>query len=83
MCEPVGGVPPLGCDRVQQAHTKVAHLARFSGKCDCKTFSLALTCHFVSIFPRVPQYTVCLFDLLVELRLLLVAEVEEGEEEDR
>ena len=61
MREPVGGVPHLGYDRVQQAYTKVAHLARVSGRRDCKTFSFALTCHFVSIFPRVPQYTVCLF----------------------
>ena len=28
MRELVGGVPPLGYDRVQQAQTKVAHLAK-------------------------------------------------------
>ena len=26
----------------------MAHLAKVTGRRDCKTFSLALTCHFVS-----------------------------------
>ena len=53
MREPVGRVPPLGYDRVQQAQTKVARFAKVTGRHDCETFSLASTCHFVSIFPRV------------------------------
>ena len=40
MREPVGRVPPLGYDRVQQVQTKVAHLAKVTGRSDCKTFSL-------------------------------------------
>ena len=41
MREPVGGVPPLGYDRVQQEKTNVARLAKVTGGPDCKTFSLA------------------------------------------
>ena len=61
MREPVGRVPPLGYHRVQQAWTKVAHLAKVTGGRDCKTFLLALTHHLVSICPRVLEYAVCLF----------------------
>ena len=57
----LGGVPPLGYDFVQQAYTKVAHLANVTGRRDCKTVSLALTCHLVSIFLRVLLCAVCLF----------------------
>ena len=53
MRELVGRVPSLGYDRVQQAQTKVARLAKVTGRRDCKSFSLASTCHFVSIFPLV------------------------------
>ena len=63
MRETVGRVPPFGYDRVQQAKTMVAHLAKVTSRRDCKTFSLALTCHFVSIFPRVHQYAVCLVQI--------------------
>ena len=59
--EPVGGVPLLGHNRVQQTLAKVARLAKVSGRRDRETFSLALTCHFVSILPRVSEYAVCLF----------------------
>ena len=41
MREPVGRVPPLGYDRVQQACAKVARLAKVAGGRDCETFSLA------------------------------------------
>ena len=43
MREPVGSVPPLGYDRMQQEHANVAHHAKegvTSGR-DRKTFSLA------------------------------------------
>ena len=49
----VGEVPLLGYDRVQQA------LAKVTGGRDCMTFSLAPTCHFVSIFPRVFEHAFC------------------------
>ena len=61
MRELVGRVPPLGYDRVQQAWTKVVCLAKVTGRRACKTFSFALTCRFVSIFPRVFEYVICLF----------------------
>ena len=61
MREPVGRVPLLGYDRVQQEQAKVALLAKVTGGRDRETFTLALTCHFVSIFPRVFEYAVCLF----------------------
>ena len=60
-CVSLLGVPPLGYDRVQQEQAKVAHLAKVTGGRDRETFSLALTCHVVSIFPRVFEYAVCLF----------------------
>ena len=60
MREPVGRVPPLGYDRVQQAQTKVAQIAKVTGRRDCETLSLALMYHLVSIFPRVLEYAVCL-----------------------
>ena len=41
MREPVGRVPPLGYDHVQQVCTKVACLAKVTGGRDCETFSLA------------------------------------------
>ena len=56
----LGRVPPLGYDRVQVAWTKVARLAKVTGRRDCQTFSLALTCHFVSILPRVFECVICL-----------------------
>ena len=37
---------PLGHDRMQHVLTKVARLAKVTGRRDCKTFSLASTCHF-------------------------------------
>ena len=61
MLELVGEVPPLGYDRMQQAWTKVAHLAKVTGRRDCKTFSLASMYHLVSIFLRVLEYAICLF----------------------
>ena len=61
MRELVGGVPPLSYDRAQQAWTKVAHLAKVTGRRDSKTFSLALLYHLVSTFPRVLEYAICLF----------------------
>ena len=61
MRELVREMPHLGYDRVQQAQTQVACLAKVTGGRDCMTFSLALTCHFVSIFPRVFEHAVCLF----------------------
>ena len=64
MRELVGRVPPLGYDRVQQAETKVAQLAKVTGRRDCETFSLALVYHLVSIFPRVLEYAACLFLLI-------------------
>ena len=69
MRELVGGVPPLGHDRVQQAKTKVAHLAKVTGRRDCKTFSLALRYHLVSIFPRVLEYAICLCLILLFFQL--------------
>ena len=36
MREPAGEVPPLG--RMQQVQTKVAHLAKVTGRSDRKTF---------------------------------------------
>ena len=63
----LGKVPPLGYDRKQQVQTKVAHLAKVTGSSDCETFSLASTCYFVSIFPRVLVYAISLcFFLLHE-----------------
>ena len=41
MREPVGGVPPLGCDRMQREQAKVAHYAEVTGGRDSKTSSLA------------------------------------------
>ena len=38
----------------------MARLAKVRGRRDRDTFSLAFTCHFVSIFPRVFEYAVCL-----------------------
>ena len=67
MREPVGEVPLLGYDRVQQAQTKVAHLAQVTGRRDCKTFSLALMCHFVTIFPRDLHAPFACFQLLLFL----------------
>ena len=61
MRELVGRVPLLGYDRVQQARTKMAHLAKVTGRRDCKTFSLASACYFVSIFPRVLECAIYLF----------------------
>ena len=61
MREPVVGVPQLGHDRVQEEWAKVTRLAKVTGGRDRETFSLALTCHCVSIFPRVFEYAVCLF----------------------
>ena len=61
MREPVGGVLPLGYDRVQQTQAKVARLAKVTGRRDRETFSLALTSHSASIFPCVSEYAVCLF----------------------
>ena len=46
-------MPPVGYDRVHQAWAKVARLAKVTGGRDRETFSLALTCHFASIFPCV------------------------------
>ena len=47
----LGKCHPLGCDRMQQAKTKVAHFAKGTGRSDRKTFSLAAT---VTLnFPRV------------------------------
>ena len=43
MREPVGEVPPLGYDRMQQVLTKVARFAKVTGRRDRKTFSLAST----------------------------------------
>ena len=51
---------PLGYDRMQQVQTKVANLAKVTGRSDCETFSLASTCYFVSIFPRVFVYAISL-----------------------
>ena len=53
----------LGYDRMQQELTKVVHLVKVTGRSDCKTFSLASTCYFVSIFPRVFVYAffLCFF----------------------
>ena len=42
----LGKCHPLGCDRMQQEKTKVARFAKVTGRSDCKTFSLASTCHF-------------------------------------
>ena len=46
---------PSGYDRMQQEKTKVARLAKVTDRSDCETFSFTL------IFPRVCEYTVCLF----------------------
>ena len=36
---------PLGYHRMQQEKTKVTRFAKVTGRCDCKTFSLASMCH--------------------------------------
>ena len=46
----------MGYDRMQQVQTKVARLAKVTGKRDSKTFSLASTCHLLSsrVFVNTP-----------------------------
>ena len=41
----------LGYDRVQQAQTKIAHLADVTGRRDCKTLSLAFNVSFCVNLP--------------------------------
>ena len=41
MREPVGRVPPVGCDRMQREQAKVAHCAKVTGGRDSEIFSLA------------------------------------------
>ena len=67
----MGKCHPLGNDRMQQEKTKVAHLAKVTGRSDCETFSLASTCYFVSVFRRVFVYgiSLCFFPLHEDQRL--------------
>ena len=51
MREPVGRVPPLGYDRVQQAWTKVARLAKVTGRRDRETFFLGFNVSFCVNLP--------------------------------
>ena len=54
MREPVGRVPHLGYDRVQQAQTKVARFAKVTGRHDCETFflsfNMSLLCQSSHVF---------------------------------
>ena len=44
----------------------MARLAKVTGGRDRETFSLALTSHFASIFPRVFKYAIYLFQVLLD-----------------
>ena len=68
----------LGYDRVQQAQTKVAHLAKVAGRRGCKTFSLAFHVSFCVQASRVFKYDICLFLIPAVFPKCTMVSVERG-----